>query len=326
MKRAHWAVLVAVVLCAAAAILWWRHGAGQAQPAKSRVSTQLPSAGAASADAPLTSESGPLPHHAASTAAPVDYAAGLRAASDYLEFIRSIQDAASNGDHAAQFYSYRALDYCYDGYRGYFKGRQGRLTLDDALKRSVSRWPFNPEDVRRVHARCHTLWESGAEEITERLEWLKLASDGGYPLAQVIAAQRQWQATAGEDNDDAARLEERRGLLAKAIRSREPEVIWEIGNNPLDFERRDGGELGEVKEYDVDYAAWWLAACARGLDCSPGSQVVGQLCRFDPGCQPYESVADILRRGSDDDFSGIEARARWISEKIDAGDWESLGF
>ena len=27
-----------------------------------------------------------------------------------------------------------------------------------------------------------------------------------------------------------------------------------------------------------------------------------------------------------DEFPEIEARARWISEKIDAGDWESLGF
>ena len=41
-----------------------------------------------------------------------DYAAQLRAASDYLEFARSLLPAARAGDHAAQFYIFRALDYC----------------------------------------------------------------------------------------------------------------------------------------------------------------------------------------------------------------------
>jgi len=49
-------------------------------------------------------------------------------------------------------------------------------------------------------------------------------------------------------------------------------------------------------------------------------------CRYDPNCQPYESVADLFRRARGDDFPELEARARWISEKVDAGDWEALGF
>jgi hypothetical protein len=35
---------------------------------------------------------------------------------------------------------------------------------------------------------------------------------------------------------------------------------------------------------------------------------------------------DIFRRARGDDYPEIEARARWINEKIDAGDWETLGF
>ena len=325
MKRAGWAV--ATALLATGAVLWWRYGAGQALPTQARERAALQRVDPARADDSVTSDAGSPQREATPAPAPRDdYAARLRAASDYLEFIRSLNEAAGNGDHAAQFHVFRAFDYCDDGYRGYFWSRHGQLTLDAALKRAATRFPFDTEEVRRVHARCHKLMQLDARELGERLEWLRLAAEGGYPLAQVVAAQRQWQAMTPSENDNAERVEERRRLVAKAIRSREPEVIWEIGNTPLDFERRDDDEMGEVAEYEVDHQAWWLAACARGLDCSPRSEIVSRLCRFDPGCQPYESVADILRRGNEAEFPEIEARARWISEKIEAGDWEALGF
>jgi len=329
MKRGGWAVVVAVVLCAVGAVLWWRNGLEQAQLRKADGPAQRPPAGATRLDAPVTPESSALPQVASQPAPRVDYAARLRAASDYLDFVRSLQGAASTGDHAAQFYTFRAFDYCDDGYRGYFWSRRGRLTLDDALKRAATRFPFDTDEVRRVHARCHRLMELDARELGERLEWLRLAAQGGYPLAQVVAAQQLWRAVG--EADDAAKVEERRRLVAMAIRSREPEVIWEIGSTPLDFKREvievEGvKELVESNEYDLDHMAWWLAACTRGFDCSPRSEIVWQLCRFDPNCQPYETVTDLVRRASGNGFPEIEARARWINEKIDAGDWEALGF
>ncbi len=98
-----------------------------------------------------------------------DYAAQLRAASDYLGFVHSLLAAARAGDHVAQFYIFRALDYCDDGYRGYFWGRNGRKTLDDAMKWAATHWPYDSEEVRRVYNRCHTLMESGAQEPAARL-------------------------------------------------------------------------------------------------------------------------------------------------------------
>jgi hypothetical protein len=119
-------------------------------------------------------------------------------------------------------------------------------------------------------------------------------------------------------SDDVANSEEGRQLLAQAIRSRDPEVIWEIGNFGLAPRLDDELENPEL--------AWLLAACQRGLDCAPRSESVRSLCIYDVNCQPYESVSDIFRRGSGNEYPQIEARARWINEKLDAGDWAALGF
>jgi len=320
MKRVGWSV-PALTLCAVVAALWWRHGSERAQPDAGEPTR--PTATAASADATsVKQETAPPPLHGAPPVPHHDYAAQLRAAPDYLEFARSLLDAARAGDHAAQFYIFRALDYCDDGFRGYFKGRGGRKTLDEALKWASTRWPRDSEEILRVHARCHTLMESESDamDLGDRHEWLQKAAAGAYPLAMVVIAQRQWQATIRTDSDDAEKAEQRRRMVAIAIRSREPEVVWEIGNTVLDFEKNPVGGN------DFDHAAWGLAACDRGFDCSPQAAWMWHMCRYDPNCQPYETWPDILRRARGNDFPEIEARARWINEKIDAGDWEALGF
>lgn len=254
----------------------------------------------------------PVPHE--------DYAAQLRAASDYLEFARSLLSAARAGDHAAQFYIFRALEYCNDEYNLYFMRRGIRHSLDDALKMAVTAgWPFDPEVVRRAYTRCHTLLEAGAAELGDRREWLRLASDGSYPLAQVNAARNQFRELPGVIDDNDANRDQRRALLAKAIRSRDPEVIWEIANIPP-------GHLDPEGNADREQMAWHIAACQRGFDCSPQSEAVRWACMWDRACQPYESVYDIFRRARGEGMLEVEVRAREINEKIDAGDWESLGF
>jgi len=192
-----------------------------------------------------------------------------------------------------------------------------KKTLDDALKWAASHWPYDSERVRLVYDRCHSLMESEGKDFGERGEWLRLASDGGYPLAQVMAAKQQ-QIKGVSAGDDAAKDKESRRLASMAIRTRDPQVIWEIADSQL--------RSGAQGEADGDELAWFLAACQRGFDCSPQSDSVSAFCRYDPSCQPYESVADLFRRARGDDFPELEARARWINEKIDAGDWEALGF
>jgi hypothetical protein len=318
MSRVGWIVLIAVELCAVAAALWWRFGEEErAQPANAGDSTRSLPAPAASDVAPVERQ-GTAPTQSQDAPPPVeaeDYAARLRAASDYLEFAQALLPAARAGDYAAQFNIFRALDYCAREYRAFFGRGPVWRTLDDAMRRAATRWPYDSEMVRKVYSQCHALVESGAKEFGERDEWLRMASDGGYPLAQVTYAQNQWRAMSGPDDD--ATLEARRRLVGKAIRSRDPAVVSAVADVILE---------PEGQGYEWDHLAWRLAACQRGFDCSPQSDFVKWSCYFDASCQPYETAYDLIRRATGNDFPDVEARARWINEKIDGGDWEALGF
>lgn len=321
MKRVRWAA-ISTTLCAVAAVIWWRYGVERVQPAEAGEQVRSSSAFDESAYSPGAArepESSP-PQTTPPPVQATDYAAQLRAAPDYLDFARALLPAARAGDHAAQFYIFRALEYCADEYNLYFKRQGIRHSLDDAMKMAVTvGWPFDPEVVRRAYARCHTIIEAGAAELGERHAWLRLASDGGYPRAQVVAARDIFRDLPSSSADNVANREQRRSLVAKAIRSRDPEVIWEIANTPP-------GDLGPEGDADTEQMAWYFAACQRGFDCSPQSEGVRWACMWDRACQPYESVHDVFRRARGDDLHEIESRARWINQKIDAGDWEALGF
>jgi hypothetical protein len=82
------------------------------------------------------------------------------------------------------FTFFRALDYCAVEYRVHIDRGGVRRTLDDALKTAATRWPYDSEGVRLIYSRCHALAESNGKEFGEREEWLRLATEGGYPLAQ----------------------------------------------------------------------------------------------------------------------------------------------
>ena len=320
MKHALWAIAVTAVLCVAAAIPWWRNRTERERADDRFVSLVRQSAAEKGDIVVLTlSKSQPRRQDGHALDRLPDYSAEFRAAPDYLEYVRTVLNAARAGDHAAQFYIFRAFDNCSDAYRLYFVRQGVRATLDDALTRAAGKgWPFDPEEVRRVYHRCSGLMESG-KEFGNRNDWLRLASDGGYPLAQVLFARYQWVEARKTNSDEAAGREARRLLLAEAVRSRDPEVIFEVGAAPYVTVALDA-------EPAWDSNAWTIAACLRGLDCSPQSEIARMLCLYDRACQPYESVADILRRGNETEFPGIEDQAHWINEKIDTGDWEALGF
>lgn len=318
-KRAVWVALVAAALGGVAAVMWWRYGSPHAPSAPAGESIGLPPAKGEPSTV-RAEHALPQEQHASHPVPGADYAALFHVATDLLDFTRSLLGAARAGDHAAQFYIFRALEYCTSEYRLYFDRQHFRYSLDDALKSAVSvGWPFDPEVVRRTYDRCHTMMESGLKDPGERSEWLRLSSEGGYPLAQVNFARYQAIEARKANSDDAASREERRRAVAKALRSRDPAVIWEIGNSPYITVPIDG-------EPGWDSMVWSLAACLRGFDCSPQSEAVRLMCLYDRACQPYETVADIIRRVPDIDFPELEARARDLNEKMDDGDWEALGF
>jgi len=318
-SRTGAAIFFVAVLGVAAAIVWWRHGTEDARSdtGSTLMQHQTAETGHTVVLDPQTPQAPQLDK--ASPDLVTDFAARFRESPDYLEYVRSLLGPARAGNHAAQFYIFRALDKCKYEFSLYF-GARIRQSLDDALRSAAEKgWPFDPEEVRRVHGRCSGLMESDVKELGDRNEWLALATAGKHPLAQVYFARFLSMEARKSDNDDAAGRETRKLLLAEALRSREPEVIFEIGNSSYVTVASDGeAAWGEY--------AWVLAACLRGLDCAPQSDIARTLCLYDRACQPYESVPDIIRRGNETEFPAWEDKAHWINEKIDAGDWAALGF
>jgi hypothetical protein len=317
-SRTGSAIFIAALLCAVAAFKWTHYVASEAPPAHITEATSQPRA-SENGVAVLVDKNAPPPRSQEKQppAGSTDYAVQLHAATDYLDFIRMLLPAARAGDVTAQFNVFRALDYCAIEYHLHIDRGGIRRTLDDALRTAAGRWPYDSETVRQIYARCHALVESGANEIGERSDWLRRATEGGYPLAQAIASHRIPDSSISGESEELANSEDSRRLLASAIRSGDPRVLWEIGGFGL---------APKSDELDIPDQAWLLAACQRGLDCAPQSDQVRAMCTWDPGCQPYESVADVLRRADGTGYPELEARARWINEKIDVGDWAALGF
>jgi hypothetical protein len=105
-------------------------------------------------------------------------------------------------------------------------------------------------------------------------------------------------------------------MVLEALRSRDPEVIWEIGalQPVLD---------GDEDERTLRSRAWMLAACQRGYDCENSAWMEFD-CRFDQLCAQDRNATDFFRRTTGLDFPEIEARAKVINANLDAEAWEAL--
>lgn len=241
---------------------------------------------------PPVSASKPPP---ASTATPavtpvaVGYAERFRDATDFLVLARSLHAAAKSGDVTAQFYLYRTLEQCLPG---------GLAQQDE---------------------RCRTFRESSVRDLGEAEQWLQMAAVGGEPRAQVVYAGRLVGSLQSLPPDEASRtIEDARRQVAAALVSKDPEVVFDTAAVLI---LRGGGNHPAAG----DAEAWWLAACTRGLDCSPGSDRTRQICRMDGNCQPFESLPDVIRRDAMD-YDLVARRAAEINRALDAGDLNSLGF
>ncbi len=277
------------------------------------------SAAGAGRSAPIASPKSELPGATPSPAAPIGYSQRFSEATDYLAFVRSIHEDAKRGDLDAQYYLFRALDFCHGHFRVYFglpgKGR----TYDEGLRWAARHRPaLDVEEARRVYEQCRSLEEFHKNEFGEREQWLQKAALGGQPRAQMVLAGKLLVGSSELPEAEAERSrQDARDLVRDALRTKDPEVLLAAGD--LVHLRK-----GVVPD-DSDMSAWWLAACIRGLDCGPHGERTRQICRFDANCQPYESMIDMMRRNSAD-FMTLEAKAHEINRLIDAGDWAALGF
>lgn len=244
---------------------------------------------------------------------------------DYDEFVGSIIKEAETGNIDAQYYVYAALSYCDREFRAIFRRRNGSgwLTLDEALQRVVRKQEQSIEIVQAIDQRCRKLIEPAKTEYADAGKWLRLAATGGQPLAlTALAESRLYDLRIGTRSEDATKPKEAfdsltaKELLMTALKSKEPEVLWKIGE-------LQGMLSGSSENSTQAQWAWWLAACERGYECGPGSAWLESNCRYIQ-CQPGDDAVDLMKSTLQTDFPAVEELAHKINANIDAGAWSEL--
>jgi hypothetical protein len=254
----------------------------------------------------------------------------LEMSSNYLEFVDRALPAAREGDASAQFALYQALEYCQDGYRGYFDRPGKRRTLDEALDWASTR-SVNMDAVRDVHRRCEALMVRGTGEVGSSRSWLEKASEAGLPAAQARTAldelrdaYRQtmpWPdktALTAEEYDE--KRASARALLLTALAAGDPSATWDAADTI--YYLTGSGSTAYTEQW-----VWRLAACIEGKDCAPGADWVVAMCQYDPTpCSPGESGTELIRRAwvqasGQSDTSGLDERAQQLADRLKSGDF-----
>jgi hypothetical protein len=259
-----------------------------------------------------------------------DYKALFAGSHDYLAFARLVLPSAKAGNPDAQYYLSRALEYCEDVDRSYFSRHGQRLNLDQAIQ-YAAQLHRRVEVVQIAYDRCHELSNQGTSEFGTAQEWLASATKAGQPLAQSVTASKlliqemlQQFARAGavptSIHDPSTVVADPRELLYKAVQSREPEVLLDIGEaypmlHPNDPDR------------DVVRYAWMLLACERGLNCTAGSELLNDRCYdWDSSCDSASSPEDYVQSLAGNKWPEVQQRASEIGSELDQGEWGELGL
>jgi len=255
-----------------------------------------------------------------------DVRAQFRASNDYWEFAERVHEAAKRGDGAAQYYLSVALESCQHEYSAFFyeggiSANPRIRTLDEAQQLTATERGslYTPEDVRDIQNRCQRIMNAKPRPFGKANEWLFAAVKSGYPLAQVRAATMTAVNSIDVANPEARRAgqDEARALAFDALRTKDPEVVWELSSTAAFL---TGNHPGEVHKRQW---TWRLAACLRATDCSSMTEWRRLMCEVDSQCHRDDTVMDVIRRGAGNDFIEIERRARELNEKIDAGTVDS---
>ncbi len=314
-----------IAAVAGAVLAWWLSGreadrpaADVPQPAPQEIQRE-PEKSPVSAATPPAADSAATPSASASP----DMRARFQDSKDYRAFAASIFDAAKQGDGAAQFYLYSALNYC-EGAYGYFfivhlpRGEVRYRTPEEALQLTANNPLFTPEDLTDMQSRCAQLMAETPPPFGTSQQWLDAAGKSGYPRALAIVANRKsYETMSGLPLEAAqAAATESRRLLIDALRSKDPEVIAAAGFTAAILAGKDL-HLAEQKKW-----IWMMAACGDEAACPALTEAVRYICRGDSQCQPYETPVDIIRRKAGNDFDEIKRRALALRDKIDAGTLE----
>jgi hypothetical protein len=245
----------------------------------------------------------------------------LKASPNYLIFARSTLAAAKAGDPNAQYYLGKVLGYCDAAYRSFFYRRSQVLSLDAALQYAIETGRSELL-TKSIYDRCHEL-----EEVQDKIaqfgiaaDWIKKASDAGQPGAQseeaLAALQSVYPEPPVQAVGSAPEKTDPRSLLMAAVRSKDPEALWNIGD-------AQGLIPQSSDDKSINQFAWWLASCQLGLDCSSDSDRILMACQT-KGCPVGLAGADFIRVIAGNNWQEVERRAQDITDKLNAEDWGSL--
>lgn len=332
MRKVVYVIVCSLIVGASiAAILWWhsfanhsgtspvaQHSVG---PTKSMHSEAPGFPGASSADTSV-----------GRSFTPTNYKQLLSQSHNYWDYAHEILAAAKSGDPDAQYYLSKVVMHCRAENKMYFQHRGVHLTLDEGLQYAVKR--HLPMDVAQsVYDRCHQFQDENDAVLGDPTDWLAKATASAQPLAEATTASRMFMgaqmrnfARAGgvENPSDSFDVKsdpniDPRGLLRAAAESKDPEVLFQIGELQPFLDPSQKNEL-------VTRFAWWLVACERGLDCSTTAQWVRNGCSADPVCLSSTSPQDLLRYLAGDNWADVQVKAESISAGLDAGNWDDLGL
>ncbi len=236
------------------------------------------------------------------------------ATDDLLAFVEGIQGVAERGDGAAGYYMFRALDRCLTEFERRFGGGRRERPLDEVLADESVLRLFDEADLLRIHGQCQRLRESDPARLGQKDDWLLKSAVAGYPRGQAEWA--LWLVNGGSSLPEGEALEQAREFARAALSSNDPAVFPAVSAVISGLSERDASRE----------SSWFVAACQRGFDCGPGSEMTRIICRLDPNCQPDASSLDQLRRSAGRDFEAIERGAREINAAIDARQFDELGL
>lgn len=246
-----------------------------------------------------------------------DYGARYRHSQDLLAFLESLAPAAADGDVEALYYLAVASRRCTREYSTLFGPPGKEKSLEAALETEY--WTkYYEQTARRVHAQCARFKAVADNPFTEWQDLLEAAAEAGSgpAKAMLVFELQQGMIRMHDLREREQQKTSIRTLAKEAIRTKAPEVLYQLA-----FVETITGISGTPADVG---SIWMLAACQRGLACGSDTEQFQFFCRWDPECQPQETMVDLFRRREGSHFGEIQQRANELNEQLDTDRFDEI--
>jgi hypothetical protein len=293
------------------------------------VPSREPATGHAEIQADIeTKNSAPTVEHAS----PIDWMNRFRDSADYWELANEAVAAAVNGDARAQYALSRALGECntqVELYRRIYSdptlGPEQIIEMATASKANRSSVSVQVlERGRQDFMKCARFFSGPPRALSELqlgLEaeskdyWRSQALENNDPLAHLEQTSSSMSRLKYIDEDTAPKaLESIRAGLTIAAASADPEAWFQIGN----LVAYAGSSVS------AESAAWVLAACESGYDCSYSNPLIGNGCISAGNCAAADTLVLQMQRELGTTFGEAYARSQEILFAFETGDSERV--